>query len=108
MNLRDARPEKRSMTATNPCGTTVKIADAYGEGRFGLSFEIYPPKTEAGGAQLMSALDALMDFRPSFGSCTYGAGGSTRDKTLELVVKIRQTFGVGTAAHRTCVESPEE
>jgi methylenetetrahydrofolate reductase (NADPH) len=96
------------MTATNPCGTTVKIADAYGMGKFGLSFEIYPPKTEAGEAQLISALDRLMEFRPSFVSCTYGAGGSTRDKTLELVVKIRQTFGVATAAHRTCVESTEE
>lgn len=96
------------MTATNPCGTTVKIADAYGMGKFGLSFEIYPPKTEAGEAQLIAALDALMDFQPSFVSCTYGAGGSTRDKTLELVVKIRQTFGVATAAHRTCVESTEE
>jgi methylenetetrahydrofolate reductase (NADPH) len=96
------------MTATNPRVITVKIADAYGKGRFGLSFEIYPPKTEAGEAQLIAALDALMDFRPSFVSCTYGAGGSTRDKTLELVVKIRQTFGVATAAHRTCVESTEE
>jgi len=96
------------MAATNPCGTTVKIADAYGMGKFGLSFEIYPPKTEAGEAQLIAALDGLMDFRPSFVSCTYGAGGSTRDKTLELVVKIRQTFGVATAAHRTCVESKEE
>jgi len=96
------------MAATNPCGTTVKIADTYGMGKFGLSFEIYPPKTEAGEAQLIAALDALMDFRPSFVSCTYGAGGSTRDKTLELVVKIRQTFGVATAAHRTCVESTEE
>jgi methylenetetrahydrofolate reductase (NADPH) len=108
MNLRDARPKKRSMTATNLCGTTVKIADAYGMGKFGLSFEIYPPKTEAGEAQLIAALDALMVFRPSFVSCTYGAGGSTRDRTLELVVKIRQTFGVATAAHRTCVESTEE
>ena len=86
----------------------MKIADAYGMGKFGLSFEIYPPKTEAGEAQLISALDRLMEFRPSFVSCTYGAGGSTRDKTLELVVKIRQTFGVATAAHRTCVESTEE
>jgi len=96
------------MAATNPCGTTVKIADAYGMGKFGLSFEIYPPKTDAGEAQLFTALEALMEFRPSFVSCTYGAGGSTRDKTLELVVKIRKAFGVTTAAHRTCVESTEE
>ena len=86
----------------------MKIADAYGEGKFGLSFEIYPPKTDAGEAQLFAALETLMEFQPSFVSCTYGAGGSTRDKTLELVVKIRKTFGVTTAAHRTCVESTEE
>ncbi len=86
----------------------MKIADAYGDGRFGLSFEIYPPKTAAGEAQLFAALEALMMFRPSFVSCTYGAGGSTRDKTLELTVKIREALGVTTAAHRTCVESTEE
>ena len=86
----------------------MKIADAYGKSRFGLSFEIYPPKTEAGEAQLFAALEVLMAFRPSFVSCTYGAGGSTRDKTLELVVKIREAFDVTTAAHRTCVESTEE
>jgi methylenetetrahydrofolate reductase (NADPH) len=86
----------------------MKIADVYGEGKFGLSFEIYPPKTDAGEAQLFAALDALMEFHPSFVSCTYGAGGSTRDKTLELVVKIRKAFGVTTAAHRTCVESTQE
>ncbi len=86
----------------------MTIANAYHDGRFGLSFEIYPPKTEAGEAQLFAALDTLMKFRPSFVSCTYGAGGSTRDKTLELTVKIREAFGVTTAAHRTCVESTEE
>ena len=86
----------------------MKIVEAYGEGKFGLSFEIYPPKSDAGETQLFAALEALMVFRPSFVSCTYGAGGSTRDKTLELTVKIRETFGVTTAAHRTCVESTEE
>lgn len=86
----------------------MKIADAYGDGRFGLSFEIFPPKSASGDAQLFAALDVLMAFQPSFVSCTYGAGGSTREKTLELTVKIRDTFGVTTAAHRTCVESSEE
>ena len=86
----------------------MKIADVYGNGKFGLSFEIFPPKSDAGEAQLFAALDALMIFRPSFVSCTYGAGGATRDKTLELTVKISKTFGVTTAAHRTCVESTEE
>ena len=86
----------------------MKIADVYGNGKFGLSFEIFPPKSDAGEAQLFAALETLMIFRPSFVSCTYGAGGATRDKTLELTVKISKTFSVMTAAHRTCVESTEE
>ncbi|HLC20952.1 MAG TPA: methylenetetrahydrofolate reductase [NAD(P)H] [Candidatus Methylomirabilis sp.] len=86
----------------------MKIADVYGNGKFGLSFEIFPPKSDAGEVHLFAALETLMIFRPSFVSCTYGAGGATRDKTLELTVKINKTFGVTTAAHRTCVESTEE
>ncbi len=86
----------------------MKFAAVYGKGRFGLSFEIFPPKSDAGEAQLFAALDALMVFRPSFVSCTYGAGGSTRDKTLELTVRINKAFGVTTAAHRTCVESTKD
>jgi methylenetetrahydrofolate reductase (NADPH) len=80
----------------------------YGPGKFGLSFEIYPPKTEAGDPQLFRALEELMIFRPSFVSCTYGAGGSTRERTLELTARIRDTFQVSAAAHRTCVESTRE
>ncbi|MDE2058649.1 MAG: methylenetetrahydrofolate reductase [NAD(P)H] [candidate division NC10 bacterium] len=86
----------------------MKIVNMYGNGQFGLSFEIFPPKTEAGEFQLFSALEALMVYRPSFVSCTYGAAGSTREHTLELTVKIRQACGVTTAAHRTCVGSTAE
>ncbi len=86
----------------------MKIVDMYGTGKFGLSFEIFPPKTEAGEAQLFSALEALMMFRPSFVSCTYGAAGSTQEQTLELTVKIRKACGVTTVAHRTCVGSTAE
>jgi methylenetetrahydrofolate reductase (NADPH) len=84
----------------------MKIVDLYGKGAFGLSFEIFPPKTAAGESQLFAALDALMGYRrPSFVSCTYGAAGSTQEQTLELTVKIGKTFRVTTAAHRTCVGS---
>lgn len=86
----------------------MKIADAYGPGKFGLSFEIFPPKTEAGEAQLFAALKELMVFKPSLVTCTYGAGGSTRDKTLELTTKIHETFAVPTVAHLTCVGSTVE
>lgn len=58
----------------------MKIIDVYANGQFGLSFEIFPPKTEAGESQLFSALEALMVYRPSFVSCTYGAAGSTREQ----------------------------
>ena len=86
----------------------MKIVDVYGKGKFGLSFEIFPPKSEAGNPQLFAALEALMVYRPSFVSCTYGAAGSTQGTTLELTVKISETFGVTTAAHRTCVGSTVE
>jgi methylenetetrahydrofolate reductase (NADPH) len=86
----------------------MKFGEAYGGGKFGLSFEIFPPKTPAGEATLFAAVEELVAFRPSFVTCTYGAGGSTREQTLELTVAIRQRFGVSTAAHLTCVGSSHE
>ncbi|MBI2116649.1 MAG: methylenetetrahydrofolate reductase [candidate division NC10 bacterium] len=86
----------------------MKFRDAYGSGKFGLSFEIFPPKTPAGEGALFEAIETLMAFRPSLVTCTYGAGGSTREKTLELTVAIRERFGVNTAAHLTCVGSSYE
>lgn len=86
----------------------MKIADLYGRGKFGLSFEIFPPKTAVGESQLFAALNALMAYRPSFVSCTYGAAGSTREQTLDLTVRIVETFGVMAVAHRTCVGSTIE
>ncbi len=86
----------------------MKFREAYGRGKFGLSFEIFPPKTPAGEEALFAAVEALVAFRPSFVTCTYGAGGSTREKTLELTVAIRERFGVSTAAHLTCVGSSHD
>jgi methylenetetrahydrofolate reductase (NADPH) len=83
----------------------VQFKDFYGPGRFGLSFEIYPPKTPAGEEQLMAELARLVRLRPNLVTCTYGAGGSTRDQTLELTVRIRERFGLPTASHFTCVGS---
>lgn len=85
----------------------MKFSQAYGSGKFGLSFEIFPPKTPAGEDPLFAAVDTLVAFSPSFVTCTYGAGGSTREKTLELTVAIRERFGVSTAAHLTCVNSSD-
>jgi methylenetetrahydrofolate reductase (NADPH) len=81
----------------------MKFADAYGPGKFGLSFELFPPKTPAGEQALWKNLDELMSFAPSFVTCTYGAGGSTRDKTLEIVTEVRRRYRCPVASHLTCV-----
>lgn len=83
----------------------MQVRDFYGEGRFGLSFELYPPKSPAGETALYRHLDELMVFAPSFVTCTYGAGGSTRHKTLEVVNEVRRRYGCTVASHLTCVGS---
>jgi methylenetetrahydrofolate reductase (NADPH) len=67
------------------------------------SFEFFPPRTPEGERNLYAALDALRPLAPDFVSVTYGAGGSTRDKTLEIVSRIRAEFGLEAMAHFTCV-----
>jgi len=67
------------------------------------SFEVFPPKTPEGRANLDVALDELAACNPSFVSVTYGAGGSTRDLTRDLVIDIQRRTGIPTMAHLTCV-----
>jgi methylenetetrahydrofolate reductase (NADPH) len=67
-----------------------------------ISFEFFPPKTEAGYVQLFQAIDALHPLKPSFVSVTYGAGGSTRQKTVALVERIQRELGIRAMAHLTC------
>lgn len=67
------------------------------------SFEFFPPKTEAGERNLFEAIAALRSLEPAFVSVTYGAGGSTRDKTIEVVSRIRAEHGLEAMAHFTCV-----
>jgi methylenetetrahydrofolate reductase (NADH) len=67
------------------------------------SFEFFPPKTEAGERNLFAALAELETLEPSFVSVTYGAGGSTRAKTIEIVKRIRDEHGLEAMAHFTCV-----
>jgi methylenetetrahydrofolate reductase (NADPH) len=83
----------------------MKVCEAYGAGKFGLSFELFPPKTAEGEAELYRQLAELMSFRPSYVTCTYGAGGSTREKTLEIVGEVRRRHGCPVASHLTCVEA---
>jgi methylenetetrahydrofolate reductase (NADH) len=67
------------------------------------SFEFFPPRTPEGEANLFAALRELRELEPSYVSVTYGAGGSTRGKTLEIVRRIRDEFGLEAMAHFTCV-----
>ena len=67
------------------------------------SFEFFPPKTEAGERNLYAALSELRTLEPAFVSVTYGAGGSTREKTIEIVKRIREEWGLEAMAHFTCV-----
>jgi methylenetetrahydrofolate reductase (NADPH) len=67
------------------------------------SFEFFPPKTELGEQNLYVALSELRTLEPSFVSVTYGAGGSTREKTIEIVKQIKERYGLEAMAHFTCV-----
>jgi methylenetetrahydrofolate reductase (NADPH) len=77
----------------------------YGPGKFGISFELFPPKTADAEQALWTHVAKLMEFRPGFFTCTYGAGGSTRDKTLEIVAAVRRRFDIPVASHLTCVNA---
>ncbi len=70
-----------------------------------LSFELFPPKTTKGDASLYKHVAQLSQFSPDFITCTYGAGGSTREKTLEIVARIKQDFNAIVASHLTLVDS---
>ncbi|GKW49891.1 methylenetetrahydrofolate reductase [NAD(P)H] [Halomonas sp. NCCP-2165] len=70
----------------------------------GISFEFFPPNTEAGREKLMHVRDALAGRQPRFFSVTYGAGGSTQHRTLDTVRQVRQS-GISTAPHLSCVGS---
>jgi methylenetetrahydrofolate reductase (NADPH) len=79
------------------------LREAVPTGRPCFSFEFFPPRTPAGEAALYEAIDDLRPLAPTFVSVTYGAGGSTRDKTVEIVGRIRNELGIEAMAHLTCV-----
>ena len=72
-------------------------------GRPVFSFEFFPPKTDEGELNLERALHELQPLDPDYVSVTYGAGGSTREKTIDLVSRIKVDFGLEAMAHLTCV-----
>src|SRR6478736_6300198 len=74
-----------------------------------ISFEFFPPKTDEGDRNLLErTIPALIQARPDYCSVTYGAGGSTRDKTLMIVERIQKQHGLTAVAHLTCVNSTQD
>jgi methylenetetrahydrofolate reductase (NADPH) len=87
----------------------TRISRLHGRGRPVFSFEFFPPKSDEGARNLMSTVADLRDaLRPDFVSVTYGAGGSTRDRTRDIVVKVQRDLGITAMAHMTCVGSRVE
>jgi methylenetetrahydrofolate reductase (NADPH) len=81
----------------------MRIDEVTGLGKPSLSFEFFPPKTEAGFSQLFVTVNDLKSVQPTYVSVTYGAGGSTREKTVQLVERIQNEANIRSMAHLTCV-----
>jgi len=81
----------------------MKISEFYKKQKHTFSFEFFPPKTPEGELQLFQTVERLKEYAPSFISVTYGAMGSTRAGTLEIVERIKKEAKIEAAAHLTCV-----
>src|SRR5215213_6776526 len=81
----------------------MRIEQALDEVRPCFSFEFFPPKTEEGEQNLWKALSELREDEPTYVSVTYGAGGSTRDRTIDITKRIKHELGIEAMAHFTCV-----
>ena len=87
----------------------MRIRDLFGRGKPVFSFEFFPPKDDAGTEALVRTVaEDLKPLGPSFVSVTYGAGGSTRDRTVALVGRIKQSLGIEAMAHLTCVGATKD
>ncbi len=86
----------------------MKLTEIFAKNKYSLSFEVFPPKTDANYDSVQTATEKIACLRPSFMSVTYGAGGGTSRYTLDIAQKIRETWGVESLAHLTCVSSTKE
>lgn len=86
----------------------MSLANLFTTGKRVLSFELFPPKTDQGMEELMKTAGELARYQPDFVTCTYGAGGSTRDRTLSITKNVRKSLGIPVASHLTCVGSTKD
>ena len=83
----------------------MRICDVLARKQPVFSFEFFPPKNDEAGVQLEHTIAELRPLEPDFVSVTYGAGGSTREKTIDIVSRIKRDTGITAMAHLTCVGS---
>src|SRR4051794_12940826 len=81
----------------------MHILDIFQNDPTTFSFEFFPPKTDAASDELFATIARLQELQPSFVSVTYGAGGSTRERTHDLVVRIQRETELTAVSHLTCV-----
>lgn len=81
----------------------MRLPEIYDQTPFALSFELFPPKTPAGVEALFRHATTLVEFKPTYITCTYGAGGSTQDATLDIAARVVKEFSLPVATHLTCV-----
>ena len=86
----------------------MKIKELLNKEKLTISFEVFPPKTESGFDSVKHATEEIAKLRPAFMSVTYGAGGGTSEYTLDIAKNIKESYGVPTLAHLTCVSSTKE
>jgi methylenetetrahydrofolate reductase (NADPH) len=86
----------------------MRINEIYSQQRRVFSFEFFPPKTDEGFRSLYRTIEKLKNRGPGFVSVTWGAGGSTRRKTVDLVIEIQRKLGITAMAHLSCVDSTRE
>ena len=86
----------------------MKIKELLTENKVHISFEVFPPKTDAKYENVIGAVDEIAKVSPSFISVTYGAGGGTSKNTVKIASHIQNDLGVNSIAHLTCVSSTRE
>ena len=86
----------------------MKIKERLQENKVNISFEVFPPKTDAGFESVMGAVEKIAALKPSYISVTYGAGGGTSKNTVKIASHIKKDLGVPSLAHLTCASSTRE
>ena len=86
----------------------MKICDLYDKNKTLVSLEIFPPKSDYPIESIYNTIDELKDLEPEFISVTYGAGGSSKDRTVEIASRIKNEYKIESLAHLTCISSTDQ